>query len=140
RSILRNPSKLSPKNIATNHCGFFAVDERTEAEGCTPGIDAGDYRDYATYFIAALAGRSRVDEPLTAQPDRNGDGKVSLNEAHAYAYTEGFSTDIPRSTSDYFLELWEPWYARWHSFVPLSNDNSYWLNAKRLAQKLTLTD
>lgn len=136
RGIVRNPSKPRLDEVATNRCGFVAVDERTIAEGCTAGIDAGDYRDYATYFVAALAGQTRLGEALTRQPDLDGDGKVSLSEAHDYAYTEGFSTDVPRSTSDYYLELWEPWYTRWHTFVSLSDANPYWQTAQRVRDKL----
>jgi hypothetical protein len=136
RGIVRNPGKPSLDEVATNRCGFVAVDEHNVAEGCTAGIDAGDYRDYATYFVAALAGQTRLGEALTRQPDLDGDGKVSLSEAHDYAYTEGFSTDVPRSTSDYYLELWEPWYVRWHTFVPLSDANPYWKAAQRLRDKL----
>ncbi len=139
RSIAMNPSTPTINTVARNRCGFFAVPENQIAEGCTAGIDAGDYRDYATYFVAALAGQTRTGTSLTTQPDLNSDGKVGLNEAHAYAYTEGFSTDIPRSTSDYYLELWEPWYARWHSFIALSANNPYWQLATRLAGKLNIT-
>src|SRR5690606_12071652 len=96
--------------------------------------DAGDYRDYATYFVAALAGETRVGKSLSTQPDLNGDGKVSLIEAHSYAYTEGFSKDIPFSTSDYYLELWEPWFTRWRS-LPFAANNPYWVNAQRIAYR-----
>ena len=33
-----------------NRCGFLAESEDREAEGCAAGVDAGDYRDYTTYF------------------------------------------------------------------------------------------
>ena len=138
RSMTKNPRHPRIDEVATNRCGFFAVPDDKIAEGCTPGIDAGDYRDYATYFIAAIAGQTRLGQPLTANPDLNGDKKIGLNEAHSYAYTEGFSSDVPRSTSDYYLELWEPWYARWHSFVSLDANNPYWQQAQRLAQKLNI--
>src|SRR5690606_37790820 len=138
RSILSNPARPTISGFKPNRCGFFSVDERNLAEGCTAGIDAGDYRDYATYFVAALAGQTRLAQPLDIDPDANNDGQVSLAEAHIFAFTEGFSTDIPRSTSDYFLELWEPWYVRWHSFVPISRDNHYWLMAQRLATRLDI--
>jgi hypothetical protein len=138
RTIAPNPANPSLDGIKGKQCGFFAVSERVEAEGCTPGVEIGEYRDYATYFFAALTGQTRTKQPLDRNPDLNGDGRVSLREAHFYAYTEGWSSDIPRSSSDYYLELWEPWYIRWHSFVELHQDNLYLQAAKRLGEKYQL--
>ena len=65
-----------------NRCGFLAESEDREAEGCAAGVDAGDYRDYTTYFFAALSGRTRLGGLLPVNPDLDGDGQVSLYEAH----------------------------------------------------------
>lgn len=138
RSITPNPAKPSISGISGNQCGFFAVSERVEAEGCTPSVATDDYRDYATYFFAAFTGQTRNGKALDRNPDLDGDGKVTLSEAHLYAYTEGLSSDIPRSTSDYYLELWEPWYARWHSFVNLRENNLYLQVAKHIGEKYKL--
>ncbi len=138
RSITPDPAQPSIDGISGNQCGFFAVSPNVIAEGCTLGVEIGEYRDYATYFFAALTGETRTGQPLDRAPDLNGDQKVSLREAHFYAYTDGFSSDIPRTTSDYYLELWEPWYIRWHTFVSPQANNPYLNAARRLADKLNL--
>ena len=103
---------------AARMCGFMAVADDMESEGCSPSIKVGDYRDYSSYFFAALDGRTRTGAPLPASPDHNRDGKVTLREAHFYSLVYGESTDVPRSTSDVFLENWEPWYLRPFSAQP----------------------
>jgi len=138
RSLLRDPSQPRAADIQPGRCGFFAVADNVIAEGCTPGVDIGEYRDYSTFFFAALAGRTRTGEALRRNPDRDGNGQISLSEAHEYAYTEGLSTDIPRSTSEYYLELWEPWLARWQSFLPASPNNPHAWRARRLGANLGL--
>ncbi|MGF1642795.1 MAG: hypothetical protein ACFCUJ_04070 [Thiotrichales bacterium] len=136
RALFDQPARPRLDEIKSGQCGFFAVPEHLEAEGCTPGIDVAEYRDYSTYFFAALAGEDRLGRALTRDPDLDGDGSVSLGEAHAYAYTEGHSTDLPFATSEYLLELWQPWYVRWHSSVRPSGDNRYLKLALRLATVL----
>ena len=125
-----------------NRCGFLAESEDREAEGCAAGVDAGDYRDYTTYFFAALAGRTRLDAPLPVNPDLDGDGQVSLYEAHLYALRAGESADLPRSTSEVFLERWQPWYADWRGLFGLRGDalpnNVYTPLAQELGTKLDL--
>lgn len=138
RSLLRNPAQPRAADILPGRCGFFSVADNVEAEGCTPGVDIGEYRDYSTFFFAALAGRPHTGGVLARNPDRNGDGRVSLSEAHEYAYTESLSSDVPRATSEYYLELWQPWQARWQSFLPISPENSYAWRAQRLAVNLGL--
>jgi hypothetical protein len=95
-----------------DRCGFFAQDEQFMAEGCTPSIDTDNYRDYTTYFFSALDGRTRSGGPLAFDPDRNHDGVVTLREAHLYSLVASDSADLPRSTSEAFLERWQPWYLR----------------------------
>jgi hypothetical protein len=138
RSILKRAAAPASGAVAANRCGFFSVADDRIAEGCTPSVDAGDYRDYSTFFFAALSGRTRAGEALSRDPDDDRDGRVSLLEAHAYAFTEGLSTDLPRTTSEYFLELWEPWYLRWHTFVGVSSENHYFQLARRLGERLGL--
>ncbi len=105
-----------------NRCGFLAESEDQPAEGCSAGVDADDYRDYTTYFFAALSGRTRLDEPLPFDPDLDGDGRVSLHEAHLYALRAGESADLPRATSEVFLERWQPWYADWRGLFGRNGD------------------
>lgn len=119
-----------------NRCGFLAESEDREAEGCAAGVDAGDYRDYTTYFFAALSGHTRLGESLPVNPDLDSDGQVSLYEAHLYALRAGESADLPRSTSEAFLERWQPWYADWRGLFGLRADNPPDNVYVRLAQEL----
>ena len=138
RSLSRDPARPRAAEVAPGRCGFFSVADHVIAEGCTPGVDVGEYRDYSSFFFAALAGRTRTGGALARNPDRDDDGRVSLSEAHEYAYTEGLSSDVPRSTSEYYLEMWQPWHARWQPFLPLSSNNPYLWRAERLATNLGL--
>ena len=89
---------LSP----AQRCGFFAQVHDRPAAGCTPGMREADYREYSTYFWAALGGAAR-DGTAVERPDYDGDGRVSLAEAHAYVVIESDTIDIPISTSDALL-------------------------------------
>ncbi len=101
----------------TNRCGFLAEAEDQPAEGCSASVDLGDYQDYSTYFLAALAGMDRQGNPLVADPDRDGSGAVTLREAHLYTLLASGSSDLPRSTSEVYLEQWLPWYLRWAKWL-----------------------
>lgn len=119
--------------VRHNRCGFMSVPEDRESEGCSPSINVGDFRDYSTYFFAALDGRSRLGTELPlAQVDRDGDGVVTLREAHLYSIVTAVSTDSPRSTSEVFLEDWQPWYLRWITYGP-EPDNVYQQLASQVA-------
>lgn len=106
-------------------CGFMASADDQPAEGCSASVDAGQYRDYSTYFFAALAGRARDGGPLLRSPDLDRDGKVSPYEAHLYAMMVANSADVPRSTSEDFLERWQQglfrWRGRGHDVVQTGN-------------------
>ncbi len=127
-----------------NRCGFLAESADRPAEGCAAGVDAGDYRDYTTYFFAALAGRTRLGGPLPVNPDHDGDGRVSFFEAHRYALRVGESADLPRSTSEDFLERWQPWYADLRRLFGFGDDgqptNDYAWLARELAVPFALPD
>jgi hypothetical protein len=124
----------------SSRCGFVAEAEDEPAEGCSASVEAGDYRDYSTYFFAALAGRTRDGGPLKGSPDRNGDGQVSLYEAHLYTLRVGRSSDLPRSTSEVYLERWLPWYLSWAPWaLDLEADNVYSSLADTLAEAEGLT-
>jgi hypothetical protein len=140
RSLAKDVSRPDVSEIVADQCGFFSVADDAPAEGCTASVDVGEYRDYATAFFSAIAGRTRLGAPLARDPDRDGDGRVSLGEAHAYAYTEGLSTDVPRATSEHYLEHWSPWYARWQSTRPPEPDDPHLRMALRLAENLGLDD
>ncbi len=106
-------------------CGFMASADDQPAEGCSASVDVGQYRDYSTYFFAALSGRARDGGPLLRSPDLDRDGKVSPYEAHLYAMAVAYSADVPRSTSEDFLDRWQQglfrWRARGHDVVQTGN-------------------
>ncbi|MDN3648144.1 C13 family peptidase [Reinekea marina] len=106
-------------------CGFTAVADDQLSEGCTESVNTEDYRDYASYFYAALTGSNRNGTPVTQPVDINEDGVVSLNEAHTYAYRYGNSSDIPRSTSEDYLLAIEHWSERWASTINPAASNQY---------------
>jgi hypothetical protein len=118
-------------------CGFVAQQEDRASEGCTDSVETGDYRDYSSYFFAALDGRARDGSPLAGEPDSNGDGKVTLREAHFYTLENAYSVDYSRSTSQDYLEHWQPWYLRWLPF-PGEADNVYSQIAAQLAARYAL--
>lgn len=123
----------------TNRCGFMAEAADQPAEGCSASLDLGDYRDYTTDLFAALLGEDRQGRPLRLAPDRDGDGRVSLREAHLYAFAVSRSADVPRSTSEAYLESWLPWYLAWvHWIDPGGSDNEYRRMAAHLARAVNL--
>jgi hypothetical protein len=83
-------------------CGFFATWSDRLAAGCTPDTAEADYKDYTTYFFAALSGRTRTGQ-LLAPPDYDHDGRTSLAEAHAYVMLTSDTIDLPVRTSDVLL-------------------------------------
>lgn len=91
------------RDLADLHiCGFFASVAQREAAGCTPEINEANYRDFTSYFFAALSGVDRLGKPVTGA-DYNHDGKVGMDEAFAYALIHDDSIDTPVCTSDVFL-------------------------------------
>ena len=83
-------------------CGFFASIPNREAAGCTPEVNEANYRDFTSYFFAALTGKDRLGRPVTGA-DYDHDGRVGMNEAFAYALIHDVSIDTPTCTSDVFL-------------------------------------
>ena len=122
--------------VVPNRCGFMADAENLEAEGCELGINKDDFRDYTTYFFAALNGKTRHNETLLFNPDRDNNQKISFHEAHFYALEAAFSSDLSRSTSEIFLERWQPWHVRWQSASIQNND--YGLLAKSVATRYSI--
>ena len=89
--------------VPQDRCVFAATLATREAAGCTPEIDEADYDDYTTRFFAALHGVDRMGRSTPAA-DYDGDGKVSLAEAHAYAVMTEDTIDVPVKSSEVFLE------------------------------------
>jgi hypothetical protein len=118
-------------------CGFLAEAADQEAEGCLATVDLDEYRDYSTYFFAALTGRSRDGAALAHPPDQDGDGRVTLREAHLYTLLAARSADLPRATSEAYLLDWAPWYLRWARWAfPYAPRNEYAALASALARDL----
>ncbi|HWE04064.1 MAG TPA: C13 family peptidase [Tepidisphaeraceae bacterium] len=90
--------ELSP----ARRCGFFATTFDRNAAGCTPDTVEDDYKDYSTYFFAALDGKTRTGKKVPGC-DLNGDGHVSFAEAHAYVLLNSDTIDIPTTTSEALL-------------------------------------
>jgi len=109
----------------TTRCGFTAESAYRLAEGCSAGVNVDDYRDYTTYFFAALDGYDRNGNVLPVETDTNGDGHVSLREAHFYTLENAHSTDLPRSTSEDYLTTWQPWFLKWTVEKPTLQNNEY---------------
>ncbi|GAA4463771.1 hypothetical protein [Novipirellula rosea] len=82
--------------------GFFATVHDRPAAGCTPDIDEASYVEYSTYFWEAIAGRTRLNQPVDP-PDYDNDGVVSFEEAHAYTILKSDTIDLPIKTSGEFL-------------------------------------
>jgi hypothetical protein len=126
---------IAREGFRGNRCGFMAESALRLAEGCDLAVDQDEFRDYTTYFFAALSGATRSGSALPlVQVDRDGDGAVSYREAHFHALVAGRSADLPRSTSEQFLEDWSPWYLRWDSL----HDNPasiYWTLAEEVAAR-----
>lgn len=93
-----------PANSLSAHhiCGFFASVPQRMAAGCTPEVNEANYRDFTSYFFAALTGIDRLGKPVTGA-DYNRDGHVGMDEAYAYALIHDDSIDTPICTSDVFL-------------------------------------
>lgn len=120
RVAYKNPSK-GIELAEGQRCGFTAESAYRLAEGCSSSVETEDYRDYTTFFFAAVSGYDRDGEIIDKDPDINQDQQVSMREAHLFTLEKAFSTDLSRSTSEDYLTAWEPWYLKWlpgSSYLP----------------------
>ena len=92
-----NPKKGPSKSV---RIGFFAQRNDLPAAGCRPDIENDE--EYSSYFWGAFLGQSRTGK-LAEEVDCDQNGRVSLNEAHAYAVKASNTIDIPLKSSDIFL-------------------------------------
>ena len=76
-------------------CVLSAVPSDREASGCTADIRDPGARAYVAVVSEALAGARGAD--------LDGDGKVSIAEAHSYARIHDPTIDVPVSTSEAWL-------------------------------------
>ncbi len=84
-------------------CGFFASISARPAAGCTPAIQEEYYKDFSSYFLAALTGHDRVGRAVEGA-DFDHDGKVTMHEAFCWSLVNDDSIDTPVCTSDVLLK------------------------------------
>lgn len=100
--VIFSNGRAGPRLSNARRCGFFATTSDRNAAGCTADISEDDYRDYSTYFFAALDGKTRTGQSVMT-PDFDRDGRVSLAEAHAYTLLNADTIDLPLTSSDVLL-------------------------------------
>jgi len=93
---------------AGDRCGLFASTWDTEASGCDPNPDRRAQQSYGLYFLHALAGQDRSGAPLGEALDLDGDGRISLLEAHTRVRTASRSFSQPTTTSERWLRVHAP--------------------------------
>ena len=91
------------RRLARGRCGLFAATVEREASGCDPNPDRAAQEGYGLHFLQALQGRDRAG--VAAAIDLDGDGRVSLLEAHARARIASRGIDVPTSTSERWLRV-----------------------------------
>lgn len=97
-------------------CGLFAAPADRESSGCDPNPDRRAHESYGIHFLNALSGRGKTGQPLGLKAvDLDGDGKVSLLEAHSRARIQTIGLDLPITTSERWLRGVAP-----SSLAPLS--------------------
>jgi hypothetical protein len=85
-------------------CGLFASTWDREASGCDPDPDRRAQEGYALYFWNALKGADRHGTPVERGGlDIDGDGRISLLEAHTQVRIASRSISIPTTTSERWL-------------------------------------
>jgi hypothetical protein len=94
---------------AAGRCGFFATTDDREAAGCDPDPDRRGQDGYGLHFLHALRGQAADTSPLVpAQVDFDGDGQVSLLEAHSRVRIVSRAVDVPTTTSERWLRRAAP--------------------------------
>lgn len=121
-------------------CGFTAESSWRQSEGCSASIDMGDYRDYTTFFFAAINGEDRLGQSLLVDPDQNSDGVTDMREAHLYTLEHAHSTDLSRSSSEDYLEQWRPWFLKWLPMGDATPENEYAVLSRSVALRIELDD
>lgn len=87
-----------------DRCGLFAGTWDRETSGCDPDPERRHQESYALHMLHALRGHDRHGQPLQATDiDADGNGHISLLEAHSFARGSARSIDVPTSTSERFL-------------------------------------
>ena len=93
----------------TARCGLFAATWDLESTGCDPDPDRHRHHGFGAYFLPALRARDRDGAPLASEViDFDGDGAVSLLEAHARVRIAAPTADVPTTTSERWLRAVAP--------------------------------
>jgi hypothetical protein len=96
-------------SAATLRCGLFATSWDLEASGCDPNPDRRAQRGFPVTFLHALEGADASGQPLPSEAvDFDGNGQVSLLEAHGYGRIHSRSIDVPTTTSERWLRTYAP--------------------------------
>lgn len=103
-------SDLDPERGATalDVCGLFATSWDEEASGCDPSPDRAEQEAYSIHLIEALRGLDRAGHDVRAEIDLDGDGAITLLEAHARARADALSFDLPTTMSARLLRALAP--------------------------------
>jgi hypothetical protein len=89
---------------AAARCGLFAGTWDRQTSGCDPNPDRRAQEGYSLHVLQALRSQDRAGQPLPiGELDLDGDGKVSLLEAHTRARIASHSIDVPTTTSERYL-------------------------------------
>lgn len=90
-------------------CGLFAAPHDLEASGCDPNPDRAAQEGFGLHFLRALSRTAKDGSDVAADAiDFDGDGHVGLREAHAYVRIHSAAFDVPTSTSERWLEAFDP--------------------------------
>ncbi len=90
-------------------CGLFAAPWDRESTGCDPDPDRRKHDGYGLHFLQALRGNDKLGQPLGKQElDADGDGQISLLEAHTRARIMGRGMDLPTTTSERWIRFVDP--------------------------------
>lgn len=85
-------------------CGLFAAPWDLPSSGCDPHPDRRQHDGYLRIFLAALRRLTPAGAPIpTAAIDFDGDGQVSLLEAHSRVAIASAAIDVPTTTSQRWL-------------------------------------
>ena len=91
------------KGLSPQHrIGFFSTTFSRLAAGCTPVMNEEEYRDFSTFFFAALCGKTRTGRQVV-KPDYDKKGFTSYNDAFSYVLINDDTINIPVISSDQFL-------------------------------------
>ncbi len=85
-------------------CGVFASTWDRESAGCDPDPNRGAQGGYSMHFLNALRGRDAAGTALPrGELDYDGDGHISVLDAHTRARIASTSIDVPTTTSEAWL-------------------------------------